>query len=69
MNWFWMFFLLCVIATGALGEAVGEEPVTPIQPPDQVNAAKVELGRKLFHDTRLSHSNSVACSTCHHLQS
>ena len=26
---------------------------------------RVELGRKLFFDTRLSHDNSVACSTCH----
>jgi len=26
---------------------------------------RVELGRKLYFDTRLSHDNSVACATCH----
>jgi cytochrome c peroxidase len=28
-------------------------------------AAKVELGRKLFFDTRLSADGTVACATCH----
>jgi cytochrome c peroxidase len=64
-----MCLLLCAFAAGALGESVGSEPVTPIWPPEHVDTAKVELGRKLFHDTRLSHSNAVACSTCHQLQS
>ena len=26
---------------------------------------RVELGRKLYFDTRLSHDNSVSCATCH----
>ncbi len=30
-----------------------------------MNAAKVELGRHLFHDTRLSVNNTLACAGCH----
>ena len=44
-----------------------EEPIQPI-PLDTVgDAGKVELGRKLFHDKRLSKDNTVACATCHDL--
>ncbi len=32
---------------------------------NKMTPERVELGRKLFFDTRLSHDNSVACSTCH----
>ena len=28
--------------------------------------AKIELGRQLYFDTRLSADNSVSCATCHH---
>ena len=31
-----------------------------------ITAAKVELGRRLFFDTRLSRDFTVACATCHH---
>jgi cytochrome c peroxidase len=61
--------LLCLIAAGVFAEPGGGEPVTPIQPPEHDNVAKVELGRKLFGDPRLSHGNAVACSACHGLQS
>ena len=30
------------------------------------NEAKVELGRKLFFDKRLSRDNSISCASCHH---
>ncbi len=32
---------------------------------NQMTPQRVELGRKLFFDTRLSPDNSVACATCH----
>lgn len=38
-------------------------PVVPADNP--MNAAKVELGRHLFHDTRLSVNNTLACAGCH----
>lgn len=38
----------------------------PLVPADNpMSAAKVELGRRLFYDGRLSADGTVACSTCH----
>ena len=65
----WMILLICLIAAAAFGEPGGGEPVTPIEPSEHLDAAKVALGRKLFHDPRLSRGDAVACSTCHQLQS
>jgi cytochrome c peroxidase len=39
------------------------DPVVPADNP--MSVAKVELGRYLFYDKRLSADNSMACSTCH----
>lgn len=38
-------------------------PVTPLDNP--MSAPKVELGRHLFYDKRLSADNSQACASCH----
>src|SRR3546814_1915297 len=35
--------------------------------PSAPNPAKVQLGRMLFYDVRLSHGNVVACASCHRL--
>jgi cytochrome c peroxidase len=32
-----------------------------------LDAARVRLGERLFHDARLSRGNTVACATCHEL--
>lgn len=40
------------------------EPVVPADNP--MSAAKVELGRHLFYDPRLSANQQMACATCHH---
>ncbi len=37
----------------------------PLPDTVDVNADKVALGEKLFHDPRLSKDNTVSCSTCH----
>jgi cytochrome c peroxidase len=42
-------------------------PITPIPNTIELNQLKVQLGRILFHDKRLSKDNSVACSSCHNL--
>jgi cytochrome c peroxidase len=39
------------------------EPHVPADNP--MSAAKVELGRHLFHDERLSDNQTMACATCH----
>lgn len=39
---------------------------TPLVPGDNpMSSTKVELGRWLFYDTRLSGNNTMACATCH----
>ena len=39
------------------------EPLVPATNP--MSAAKVELGRRLFYDTRLSGNQTQSCATCH----
>lgn len=36
-------------------------------PKNPITAKKVELGRKLYFDTRLSKSERISCNTCHNL--
>ena len=37
----------------------------PVPADNPMNAAKVELGRRLFYDRRLSASGEMACASCH----
>lgn len=44
-------------------------PESVPQPADNVwTPAKVELGRRLFQDTRLSANGAIACATCHDMR-
>jgi cytochrome c peroxidase len=47
--------------------SLDKEPIIPIPSPPEADAAKAALGEKLFHDPRLSHTNTMACATCHRL--
>ena len=40
------------------------EPIQPLRAPD-VRASHVALGRKLFHEKRLSSTGEIACASCH----
>ncbi len=48
--------------------ADSDEPILPIERPRNLDARKVALGRKLFHDPRLSQDNSISCASCHILK-
>ncbi len=57
-------------AGGALGEAprfaaLGPLPSVPVPADNPMSEAKVELGKLLFWDTRLSGDVSTSCATCH----
>ena len=39
----------------------------PLKAPAPGPRAKVELGRKLFHEPRLSKSGAISCNSCHNL--
>jgi cytochrome c peroxidase len=45
-----------------------EEPITPIPPPPVADSRKLELGERLFSDTRLSAGGNLSCSSCHDLR-
>lgn len=71
-------YLLIAISTVscvAIGSSVlraaikSEEPITPLpgRPPGQ-DPRKVELGRLLFADPRLSRARKTSCASCHDLE-
>jgi cytochrome c peroxidase len=54
----------------ALGETAEKYRYSALQPiPShiEIDRDKANLGEKLYHDTRLSADNSIACSSCHGL--
>jgi len=53
-------FTACV----AFAAPVGLPPV-PVPEGNPITREKVELGDKLFHDTRFSSTGEVSCATCH----
>jgi len=66
-------FLLCLPALGAAQAGLDASPPKPplglppvVWPADNpYSAARVELGRNLFFDPRLSSNGKVSCATCH----
>lgn len=47
--------------------SIDAEPITPLPQTIALDVRKVELGRRLFHETRLSGDGSISCATCHKL--
>jgi cytochrome c peroxidase len=54
-------------AITALAEAIDSEPLLPVPALEALDPAKIELGRKMFHDPRLSRGERVSCASCHDL--
>jgi len=61
-----------VTLTGALRPAAPYDwhlpawmPPPPATPDNPMSSAKVELGRYLFYDARLSADDTIACASCH----
>ncbi len=44
-----------------------DEPIQPIPLTVELDADKVALGDKLYHDVRLSGDDTISCATCHDL--
>lgn len=53
-----------VLANAAVAQS---EPIVPIPTDLKLDARKVALGDRLFHDKRLSRDNTLACASCHGL--
>ena len=50
-----------------LGMSLGESQMKGLEK-NPLTRAKIELGRQLYFDTRLSADNTVSCASCHHPQ-
>jgi cytochrome c peroxidase len=62
----WCFLLPGLLAAAEnLTIPAGLDAYLPIPAGNPLTREKVELGRKLFSDSRLSRDNSVSCATCH----
>jgi cytochrome c peroxidase len=59
--------LAALALTTAWLSAERAEPIQPIRPPAAVDVAKMELGKKLYFDPRLSRSGFISCNSCHNL--
>ena len=61
--------LLSLISGSVLAASVATaaEPISPVTPPQDINLAKAELGKKLYFDPRLSKSGFISCNSCHNL--
>lgn len=44
-----------------------DQPISPIPHHLELDARKVALGRRLFHERRLSRDDTISCATCHAL--
>lgn len=44
---------------------LGLDLYMPVPEDNPITPSKLELGRKLFHDRRLSQSGAIACASCH----
>lgn len=54
------------IGTHSLGPVkLGNLPPVVAPPDNPMTSAKIELGKKLYFDTRLSADNTISCATCH----
>ena len=70
-----LLFFSLYSGTGARAEndsmpraaAESQEPLAPIPLKIALDARKVALGRKLFHETLLSHDDTISCASCHGL--
>lgn len=58
---------LAYYATPDMAPGLRNEPVQPIPPSLPVDAKKVALGMRLYHDPRLSGDNTLSCAHCHQL--
>ena len=66
------FMSICVLVIAAVPAHSQQWHSLPARPPEPASnpgtPAKVELGRTLFYDARLSEYGTVSCATCHNLK-
>ena len=64
---------VCLVSLASLAPCISwvqeaaAEPIRPVPTEVEVDRAKAELGKWLFHDTRLSKNDTISCASCHDL--
>ena len=72
-HWRQLLVTMAAIAIAVLGAVPPafavrlSEPIVPLPATLNVNAARAEIGRRMFHDTRLSANGRVSCASCHNI--
>lgn len=66
---FGLVFMLCAGTVPPLMAAPLDEALKPLPAVPALDPAKVELGRQLFNEPRLSVNNTLSCASCHRLES
>jgi cytochrome c peroxidase len=68
-RWILLFVAAAVVTCGVDARAgkARREPIQPIPPAEVSDADKVELGKMLFFEPRLSGSGFISCNSCHNL--
>ena len=54
----------CAFTSAAAAQST-DEPIKPLPQKLTLDARKVDLGRAMFNDKRLSKDNSLSCASCH----
>ena len=57
--------MIRLLLAAALAIPLGLDVYLPVPEDNPLTAEKIELGRRLFHDRRLSRDGSIACASCH----
>ena len=58
-------FLLLIRLVAALAIPLGLDLYMPVPEDNPVTAERIDRGRELFFDTRLSRDRTIACASCH----
>jgi cytochrome c peroxidase len=61
------FLIALSLTQTAVAGPRSDEPIKPIPAIGDYDMAKVELGKKLFFEPRLSKSGFISCNSCHNL--
>jgi len=62
-----IYAFVFLVSTNVNASSRSDEPIKPIPLKVKYNKAKVELGKKLFFEPRLSKSGFISCNSCHNL--
>lgn len=66
MSRYTLAFLLCGLCVNAAAAPL-DQPLKPLPDIPKLDPRRVDLGRQLFHDPRLSTNNTLSCASCHQL--